>query len=206
MPVVAIINHRINWAVTEQNWLFIEGRRVSDREAIEAAQRGVDEPERNQRLSKWLRDYKVLRNIPMKEVDSTARILEQLDLHAPNNPPTPAESVELVNQLGASFGFAGLRLSLASKILWCRFPGHIPIYDGFAVRGLKTLSRLAAIPRLAHVGEYAQFSHAWWGVYAQTRPLIERHLGEHPLPQRYPYPVRILDKILWYLGQPGYGV
>jgi hypothetical protein len=90
--------------------------------------------------------------------------------------------------------------SLTSKALWCCYPEEIPIFDSYAQRALWTLSRLMGIPQPADAGAYSRFVSVWLPLYR----CIERTLDDARL-SNYPYKVRVFDRILWIIGQPGYG-
>jgi len=93
-------------------------------------------------------------------------------------------------------------ISLTSKGLWCCYPNAIPIYDSYAQQALWILCKLAELHPTASVSNdrYPSFADAWFQIYRQVEPII----GEYAAQVNYPYKVRILDRILWLIGRPGY--
>ena len=80
--------------------------------------------------------------------------------------------------------------------MWLCFPDDLPIYDANALTGLKVISRLChwASPELA---KYARFVHLWLRAYNEVEAIIDQaDLSGCP------YKVRVLDRMLWYLGEP----
>ena len=91
--------------------------------------------------------------------------------------------------------------SLASKLLWCKYPTLVPIYDSHAVRAILVLSKLMEVPRpVVGDSEYARFVDAWNAIYDQVETLITQANDG-----RYPHKVRLFDKLLWILGEREYG-
>jgi hypothetical protein len=89
--------------------------------------------------------------------------------------------------------------SLTSKALWCCYPEDIPIFDRNAASALAILSRLYHwAPRTNRDG-YAAFVDVWLRAYEE----IEMAIDEAGL-SNCARKVRILDSVLWYLGQGGY--
>ena len=91
--------------------------------------------------------------------------------------------------------------SLASKLLWCKYPALVPIYDSHAVRAIQVLSKLANMRHLENGTDYATFVEFWRVIYRDVEPLIAE-LNRH----QYPYNVRLFDKRLWILGESTYGL
>lgn len=91
--------------------------------------------------------------------------------------------------------------SLTSKALWCCYPEDIPIFDDYALRSLQVISRLCQIaPKSGHTG-YDCFVDVWFQLYNRVKPVIDQaDLGE------YPYKIRVLDGILWYLGKSSFDI
>lgn len=102
-------------------------------------------------------------------------------------------------------------LSLTSKYLWCKFPNNFPMYDRFAYRAVCNLQSIhPVLINLSPVGREnpngveavcAHYSRYRAHVMALTEhytPLINEIKQE--LNCNYPYNLRIMDKILWSLG------
>lgn len=88
--------------------------------------------------------------------------------------------------------------SLTSKALWCCYPEDVPIFDRNAASALAVLSRLYHWPRSYRKG-YAAFVDVWLRAYEEIEPAID----EAGLP-KCTRKVRVVDGVLWYLGQVGY--
>ena len=90
--------------------------------------------------------------------------------------------------------------SLASKLLWCKYPDLVPIYDSHARRAIMVLSKLRNGLHEDNGTDYATFVRCWTVVYQDVEPLIAQLNRD-----RYPYHVRLFDKLLWILGKETYG-
>ena len=179
-----------------------------DRAAIRAAQ-NQNEPRRVEILSSWIKHYGAQPRVKNALAPVTRAILAFLD--APHAPP-PANWTDrkrwmaelaslMVEACKCSGKFKSEYISLSSKVLWCKYPKHFVILDGHVERSLQTLSRLHCIETPRIEGRYEQFIHCWLELYMLAKPEIVKRLES----RNYPYPVRIFDKILWMLGQRGYG-
>ncbi len=73
-------------------------------------------------------------------------------------------------------------------------------YSMTTQRALQVISKLLGIT--TEEGErYGRFIDAWFQVYEKVRPTIDAaDLGGCP------YKVRVLDRILWHLGQPSFNI
>lgn len=89
--------------------------------------------------------------------------------------------------------------SLTSKALWCCYPEDIPIFDRNAARALSVLSRLYHWAPRPNQGGYPAFVDVWLRAYEDIEPAIDE-AGLSNCARK----VRILDGVLWYLGQGGY--
>lgn len=179
-----------------------------DQTAMRAVQ-VQNEPHRVETLSSWIKHYGAQPRVKNALAPVTRAILESLDArHDP--PPTNwtdrerwmAEMVSLIVEACKCDGkYKSEYISLSSKVLWCKYPKHFVILDGHVERSLQTLSRLHCIETPCIEGRYEQFIHCWLKLYMLAKPEIVKRLKNLD----YPYPVRIFDKILWMLGQRGYG-
>jgi hypothetical protein len=87
--------------------------------------------------------------------------------------------------------------SLTSKALWCCYPHDVPIFDSNAANALQVLSRICRFSPAQDQEPYARFLDLWFQVYREIAPVISsQDLADCP------YKVRVLDRLLWYLGQP----
>jgi len=111
-------------------------------------------------------------------------------------------------------------LSAASKLLWCSYPDNVVIYDSFVERALIVLqgleSYLANFPRIksspqikeeANIENALQFYMNYQDMVvaihqrydSDLQALRKRHS------ESYPHDIRIVDKLLWMLGNPNQG-
>ncbi len=115
------------------------------------------------------------------------------------------ESVEahrmLADRCRQAFGAERDFTSLASKALWLRYPEDVPLYDSLAERTLSVVSKMVEEkPPAKDKSDYYKFAYTWRLIDERYREAIEgMDMGE------YKYRVRIFDKVLWILGEPGYG-
>lgn len=108
-------------------------------------------------------------------------------------------------------------MSATSKLLWCLYPDTIVIYDTFVHRTLIVMQSidddLSAFPRVGAPrsidGEadiVAATTH-YMNYQAMVRRLQTRHWQllrdlRKRYNESYPYDVRIIDKLLWMIGNP----
>lgn len=120
----------------------------------------------------------------------------------------PAALLELEQVCRVAYGGPRRFTSLASKVLWLRFPDSVPIYDRYAVAALQVLSKLEngiAVNAYSGAGvdeEYSAFLHYWREIYGRYEHLLTKPLSEVAEPR--PHKVKIFDRILWNLGNPAY--
>jgi hypothetical protein len=89
--------------------------------------------------------------------------------------------------------------SLTSKALWCCYPNDVPIFDRNAARALGVISRVCRLAPTGNQSRYASFLDVWLQVFRQVESIIQpADLSDCP------YRIRVLDRILWYLGQDGF--
>jgi hypothetical protein len=88
--------------------------------------------------------------------------------------------------------------SLTSKGLWCCYPDDVPIFDRNAVAALGVISRILRIAS-GPASEYERFLDVWIRVYREVEPVI-KGADLSDCPQK----VRVLDRMLWYLGETGF--
>ena len=108
-------------------------------------------------------------------------------------------------------------MSATSKLLWCLYPESIVIYDAFVLRALVVMQRIDAdLSGLDRIGSpptikmKADIERAT-AYYLRYQIMVRRLKSVHAatldeLRQRnhetYPYDIRIMDKLLWMLGNP----
>jgi hypothetical protein len=194
-----------------KDWPRLEGDNSWD-ESVLRAINGVtmDLTDRERQLLAWLHSYKVLLFFPP---DKSSQVARQI-LDFADNERTPTRVLDRDSISGAYQKLYG-RLSeaahkspqsgnprdvssLTSKALWCCYPSDVPIFDDHAARALQVISRLLRIKATKSV-EYERFIEVWFKVYDKISPAIDAAGLKD-----YPYKVRILDRLLWHLGQPSF--
>ena len=176
---------------------------------------GMDRAKREKSLLKWLNDYRVLRSFPReKSQEIASQIIEFAD--EPRQARLPKDSLipeyarlrERIRQVAPRSPKTGkLRevTSLTSKALWCCYPYDVPIFDNYALRALQVISRLCHMATSQgnnsddESKEYARFVDVWLQVYDEVKPVIDVASLDG-----YAYKVRVLDRLLWYLGQTNF--
>lgn len=124
---------------------------------------------------------------------------------------------DLVNNLHASLNSVTDRvwISATSKLLWCMYPSDIVIYDKFAEKSitvlraltpeLREMDPLGNRPRIAN-GNPQPLLDFYMRYDALIRRLYQLHhntfeeMKQQQNGDIYPYDIRILDKLLWMIG------
>jgi len=173
---------------------------ISDRDA--------NHEEREKQVLIFLRYYKVIRYFqPANSREIASRILEFADEPRPNaldqnKAAIISEHKKLEERIQpfAPLTKAGEHrkvTSLASKALWCCYPNDVPMFDNNAQRALQIFSRLCRIFPEPGQEEYGCFVDAWLQLYHKIEPVIDQADIKG-----FPYKIRVLDGILWYMGKP----
>lgn len=112
-------------------------------------------------------------------------------------------------------------MSATSKLLWCIYPNEVVIYDAFVKRTLVVMqcldSELARFPRIgvappvAHASNIASAVKHYMNYQDMVKNIFERNsalLSELREKHRetYLHDIRIVDKLLWMIGNPKYPV
>jgi hypothetical protein len=87
-------------------------------------------------------------------------------------------------------------------MLWLCYPETVPIFDAHARNAIYFLSKIdPEIPRIDQEWRpYRKYVTVWLFLYEKYRnPIEEIHCAGCP------YKVRVFDRVLWALGEPGYG-
>ena len=163
-------------------------------------QRDRDLADRKRSLIDWLNRYKVFMGFSTdSRIAIAGHIIEFADERQDKSLRRDKDRiVSEFNKLKDRFGRVTPRrlTSLTSKALWCCYPDDIPIFDRNAAYALKVISRLCHLAPGPGQGEYACFVDIWFQVYSEVEPVINREdLADCP------YKIRVLDRLLWHLGQ-----
>jgi hypothetical protein len=156
----------------------------------------MNQENREERVLRWLHYYRVLLFFADESRNTKGSLSKELII---SEYEKLRERIRHVAPLRPTTGKRREVTSLTSKALWCCYPYSVPIFDGYALRALHVISRLSNMTIEKNSSEYARFVDAWFQVYAKVEPVIElAHLDN------YSYKVRVLDKFLWFLGQPNF--
>ncbi len=214
LDLTALAEHYIPISI---RWYDREGEMQNDKKAIEAVQSDRESPSgRTRQIRQWLQSYHVLQSFTS---ETDWKIAEQIIAYADERKQKALglrrdlileEFKNLESRIqrivpAKKSGKPRKVTSLVSKALWCCYPSDIPIYDNYAEHALQVICRICDI-RVTDAGsgthaEFAHFLEAWFHLYGEIRPLIEQ--VDRP---DYPYGIRVLDSLLWYIGQPKFGV
>lgn len=217
-----------------------KGSEDDDDKATQAAANiGADPKGRVQTLAQWIRFYKVHRvkwiadedDVDQTFAEAVARCaIGVFDGWHNHQPDVPVAYAELRNTIGDLYkGNSGndrAFRSLTAKVLWCRYPDTVPIYDLFASEAITFLAKVykaLEVPGSYVWGTeedsydnkrgYVDWKTAdsaqkdiWWYtdfhlshqlLFERFRPRIEELLAHHP---NSPSAFRVFDKILWLFG------
>jgi hypothetical protein len=187
--------------------LQVEESERTDNRALQAIQNRTA-PDRREAIRSWLQSYQVFQGIKsQRRVSIATAVLNWADTCDPQRGVTTVDDLaiaheEILTICERANGEKRDFTSLASKALWLCYPDAVPIFDSFTQHALWVISKLESdITTLAgNVSEYRKFIHVWKTLYDRYASAINAiELG------RYPYRVRIFDKILWLIGEPLYG-
>lgn len=106
-------------------------------------------------------------------------------------------------------------MSATSKLLWCLYPNTIVIYDAFVLRALAILQcieddlegfpRIGEPPKIESELDIEAAVQHYMNYQAMIRRLLDSHgqlfrdlRSRHS--EQYPFDVRIMDKLLWMMG------
>jgi hypothetical protein len=183
---------------------------VEDKLAISAINKhDLDPTDRQKHVVHWLDYYKVLMFMPADRRNALAdQIIGFADeprksLHGDKD-RIVSEFNRLMERISKvapqrKSGKPHELTSLTSKALWCCYPDDVPIFDRNAACALRVISRLCHLVPEPKQPEYACFVGLWLQVYNEIEPVISQEdLFDCP------YKVRVLDRLLWYLGQESF--
>lgn len=112
-------------------------------------------------------------------------------------------------------------MSATSKLLWCLYPQRVAIYDSFVHRTLTVLQclndnlqgfeRIGVAPTPNNEGDIALATEHYMNYFgmvqtikADNQNLLNELRQQHN--EIYPYDVRIVDKLLWMMGNPNHPI
>lgn len=184
-----------------------------DRATVQAvAAKGMVLADREEQVRKWLNYYKVTLFFPPEASRKIAqKIIEFADGDRPKALQNKAQIISEYKRLESCLqplappapksGKSRAVTSLTSKALWCCYPDDVPIFDDYAVRALQVISRICDIKPESEQSGYESFVDVWFQFYAGVKPVLDQADLNG-----YPYKIRVLDGLLWYLGKPTFDV
>lgn len=108
-------------------------------------------------------------------------------------------------------------MSATSKLLWCIYPDEVVIYDSFVERtlvvmqcldrGLSKFPRIGIAPKVTSESDIAFATSHYMNYQGMVRHIYEHNIkilnelrNKHG--ETYPHDIRIVDKLLWMIGNP----
>ncbi len=164
-------------------------------------------------IHSFLRSYGVFRGLDNDEASAVVNeILGFADNRSLTSPTTREEIIDLFRALHDRCrekvhrnkdGTLRDLSSLTSKALWCCYPDAIPLFDSRAARALCVISRLMGLtpPPSNNKSRYEPFLSVWLDLYARVEPTIDQNRRRV---DRIPHKVRVLDLVLWTIGEPDF--
>lgn len=167
----------------------------------------------------WMRGYGLFQGIPSAQRDAVVKafLRHSKTLKAESSPLTSTvietnfKSLLTVLHQAVERGW----ISATSKLLWCLYPHDFVIYDTFVHRSLVVLQCLDAglqnfdrIGRPSKIKSLSDIDQAV-GHYMNYQAMVKHLKNEHqPIldklrkkyDETYPYDIRIVDKLLWMIG------
>lgn len=169
-------------------------------------------------VKKWMRNYGLFQGIEGDARNKIAkRFLTFAQQHRRATRINDATIAALYRELLSALYEVKARswMSATSKLLWCLYPSDIVIYDAFVHRALVTLQcvdpdlsgteRIGGAPKIEAPTDIDQAVAAYMRYQALVRKLLRVHTptldalrSRHK--EQYQYDVRIVDKLLWMIG------
>ncbi len=169
-------------------------------------------------VKRWMKDYGLFQGIEGKSREKIAkRFIVFAQEHNRITRIDDAAVAALFHELLLALFEVQQRswMSATSKLLWCLYPRDIVIYDAFVHRALVTLQcvdpdlagteRIGGAPKIKTKVHLKQAVSAYMRYQGLVRKLLDVHQAELDKLRRnhgelYPYDVRIVDKLLWMIG------
>ena len=178
-----------------------------------------DGPPNNALVKKWMRDYGLFQGITGQDRDAiTRRFLEFTRSHTRYSQVTDEIVRKLYTDLFKALYQEVQRswMSATSKLLWCLYPKDIVIYDAFVHRTLVVMQcidsdlsefsdRIGSAPAINSEADVKCAADYYMNYQAMVRKLQSVHAKalsdlRQSSNETYPYDIRIIDKLLWMIG------
>lgn len=172
-------------------------------------------------IQSWMRDYGLFQGIKKANRNAVVKqfILFSKKHQRTNFQPNDAEIQALFSELFTHLYREVPRswVSASSKLLWCLYPDTVAIYDAFVHRALvvmqcldddlKGFPRVGTAPKIKSETDIVLSVKFYMNYQSMVRRLTKVHRSllndlrkKHGV--TYPYDIRILDKVLWMIGNP----
>ncbi|SFO89464.1 hypothetical protein SAMN05216567_103221 [Variovorax sp. OK605] len=169
-------------------------------------------------VKKWMRNYGLFQGI---EGDSRNKIAKRFLTfalqHRRITRVNDATVADLYRELLTALFKVKSRswMSATSKLLWCLYPRDIVIYDAFVHRALVTLQcvdpdlagteRIGAAPMIKALADIDPAVATYMRYQGLVRKLLTVHTPaltelRRKHKEQYQYDIRIVDKLLWMIG------
>lgn len=169
----------------------------------------------------WMTNYRLFQGITAENRVTIAKCFlkfaaqhERFD-HEPNATEIQAMYAALFEALYGAVPRSWA--SATTKLLWCLYPQTVVIYDAFVLRTLSVMQclddslasfpRIGGSPSIRTVNDIQVATQHYMNYQAMVCKLLSDH--SHLLQElrsrhaeSYPYDVRIIDKLLWMIGNP----
>lgn len=166
-------------------------------------------------VKSWMRDYGLLRGISSQNIESIVNTyLNTYKIIKDGNCDLKENYRHLYNAFYKSTPRGWL--SATSKLLWCIFPNDVVIYDSFVERTIIILQKLendlldiknlGSKPNSKNEEEMINYYFRYYTLinklYIKYLSIIEAGSNSYKKKYNieYPYKIRIIDKLLWMLG------
>lgn len=167
----------------------------------------------------WMLSYRLFQGITAQDRNIIVeKFLEFAQTHTrPTQQLTEVEIEALYSQLLTDFYQSVPRswVSASSKLLWCLYPETVVIYDAFVHRTLVVMQcidddlagfpRISGAPRISRETDIATAVQHYMNYQSMVRRLLTVYSSllielRNTHNTKYPYDIRILDKVLWMIG------
>lgn len=170
-------------------------------------------------VRQWMQSYGLFQGIchedRVKIVNSFVEFAKnhQRFISEPTNTQIKVVYIQLFNSLYAAVPRSWA--SATSKLLWCLYPNTIVIYDAFVLRTLSVMQclddslaefpRIGAPPVIGSENEIQIMADHYMNYQSMVQKLLAEYkqaLGDLRIEHKetYPYDIRIMDKLLWMIG------
>ena len=165
-------------------------------------------------VKSWMGDYNLLRGLSTEERDKIAKRFLSFSTSA-GPTPTVRDKKFIEEKYSELFNALFVEVkqnwtSATSKLLWCIYPNDFVIYDSFVWRALVVMqsldSELASFPRIGKSDIKSAVEH-YMRCQDMVRHISERNSGtlkelREKHKEVYQHDIRIIDQLLWRVGNP----